>query len=262
MVSLITKIPDASAVGAEVIHWACPVPAFGNISTSAVATIGLNPSNREFVDASGLELVGLLRRFPTLASLGIDSWLEAEASHLKAIFRSCDRYFSLNPYDAWFGRLDRVISGLNASYYGTNPRACHLDLIPYATSKKWMELDKKQRLSLLGTVGDSLAEILLGTDVRVLVLNGQAVVDHFKLICPKPLERVCIPDATLARRSGVGVKAYGYRGKISTLAGVPLDRELLVLGYNHNLQSSYGVTREAMAAVREWLTENASEVGG
>jgi hypothetical protein len=46
---------------------------------------------------------------------------------------------------------------------------------------------------------------------------------------------------------------------VHTLSGVSLPNEILVLGYNHNLQSSYGVTNEAISAIRDWISQVVSE---
>jgi hypothetical protein len=67
--TLIGRLERAVELGTSVIEWGCPVPCFGNISRARVATVGLNPSNREFVDETGHELAGEFRRFHTLASL-------------------------------------------------------------------------------------------------------------------------------------------------------------------------------------------------
>ena len=42
--------------------------------------------------------------------------------------------------------------------------------------------------------------------------------------------------------------------------GYALSRELLVLGFNHNLQSSYGVTSQVIDAIRHWVGNAAIEV--
>ena len=55
----------------DMIPWSCPVPAFGDLLNSFVATLGLNPSNREFVDEEGNELEGAARRLHTLRSLSL-----------------------------------------------------------------------------------------------------------------------------------------------------------------------------------------------
>jgi hypothetical protein len=42
--------------------------------------------------------------------------------------------------------------------------------------------------------------------------------------------------------------------------GIDLERELLVLGFNHNIQSSFGMTTEVTTAIRHWIAEAAEEV--
>ena len=44
-----------------------------------------------------------------------------------------------------------------------------------------------------------------------------------------------------------------YRGVVTALSGFPLGHKLLVLGYNHNLQSSFGVTNEVVDGIRRWI---------
>ncbi len=51
-----------------------------------------------------------------------------------------------------------------------------------------------------------------------------------------------------------------YSGMVSTLAGMSLDREVLVLGFNHNIQSSYGVTNEVVDRIGNWIANASAEV--
>src|ERR1700759_4417351 len=114
---LINKLEQLSKLNDYILTWGSPVPSFGSLSTSRLATIGINPSNREFVDQDGSELVGANRRFHTLRSLGLNDWSEIEEEHLVLIWSLCDEYFSRNPYDGWFKKLDNIISGTSMSYY-------------------------------------------------------------------------------------------------------------------------------------------------
>src|SRR3712207_6258313 len=82
LTTLIDRLDSSAILGTNVIGWGCPVPSFGDLSSSKVATLGLNPSNREFVDEAGNELEGPSRRFHTLTSLGLRSWSEVDARHL------------------------------------------------------------------------------------------------------------------------------------------------------------------------------------
>lgn len=236
-----------------VIRWGCPVVSFGDLPGSSVASLGLNPSNREFVDGVGQELDGSSRRFPTLQSLGIESWSDADARHLRTIIDSCRSYFFGNPYDRWFKRLDEVVSATNASFYNPARSACHLDLIPYATAEKWTDLLPSEKTALLQVAGDTLALLLRDSSVEMLILNGQSVVNHFQQFAGVRLEAEEMGDWCLPRKSGANVSGIAYKGIVNTVSGVHLGRDIMVVGYNHNLQSSFGVTTKVIENIRDWV---------
>jgi hypothetical protein len=259
LATLIDRMDDPRITRSGVIRWGAPVPSFGDLATSRVATLGLNPSNREFVDEAGIELDGRARRFHTFQSLGIRSWEEANASHLRLILNSCRNYFLCNPYDRWFKRLDEVVSGTKTSFYGDSNRACHLDLIPYATFHKWTDLTPVQRMALLSSAGDVLALLLRDSPVQVLLLNGASVVEHFEQLTGLDLERREMKGWGLCRRRTKQVRGISYRGILRRLCGVSLSREVLVLGYNHNIQSSFGVTTQVVDAIRSWVSTESDQ---
>lgn len=62
-------IPDDLCV----VQNSIPVIFFGNIDQAKIATISINPSDKEFLNNKKEELVGNLKRFETLTSLQIDS---------------------------------------------------------------------------------------------------------------------------------------------------------------------------------------------
>ena len=219
-----------------------------------MASVGLNPSNREFVDDVGIQLEGTLRRFHTLRSLGIATWGEADARHLRLILESCRSYFLGNPYDRWFRRLDQVVAGARASYYWPSRTACHLDLIPYATERKWAELTPQQRSALLAVSADTLGLLLRESPVRILILNGQSVVEQFQEIIGRRLEQRRMPAWSLSRLGKPPVAGVAYSGTVDSVSGISLTREILVLGFDHNLQSSFGVTTEVICAIRDWVS--------
>lgn len=237
----------------SVIPWACPVPYFGNLNTAKLATVGLNPSNREFVNAKLDELSGNERRFPTLASLGLKSWREASETQLDAIDNACSSYFIGNPYD-WFRALDKLIAGSDHSFYGMFAEACHLDLCPFATATKWGELSGASRQVLLEAGGDFLGNLIASSDIRTLILNGQTVIRTFEALCQIKLEALRMEDWTLPRTSGDGVNGFSYLGKLSNIGNLPLNREILVLGYSHNIQSSFGVTSKVRESIGSWIS--------
>src|SRR5690348_10521062 len=96
--TLIKRLDTGTIANTGIIPWSCPVPSFGDLFTARVATLGLNPSNREFVDEDGNELDGPLRRFHTLRSLGLTRWSDAQEQHKELILDSCREYFARNPY--------------------------------------------------------------------------------------------------------------------------------------------------------------------
>jgi hypothetical protein len=244
--------------GTGVIPWGAPVPSFGDVQSSHLATLGLNPSNREFMDEDGSELVDQQRRFPTLGSLGLSTWSDTRAKHINMISDACRDYFSRNPYDGWFRRLDRLISGTGYSYYGSGG-ACHLDLVPYATEKKWTMLSPTQRKALINRTGDALGQLLRSSPVRMLVLNGRTVVDAFQQMTEVTLETRRVTAWDLPRRDGAGVAGIAFSGLVRSIHGIELKRNVHVFGYNHNIQSSFGVTSGVMGAISRWIGSRATK---
>ena len=256
---LIDRLDSDAAVKAGVIPWSCPVPAFGEVFSPRLATLGINPSNREFVDQSGNELRGKFRRFHTLSSLGLYCWAEADARHLDLVLDTFQSYFSINPYHLWFRKLDFVIGGAKFSYYGGSRDACHLDLVPFATARKWSALSERQRASLLVLSGTTLGTILRDSLIQTIILNGSSVVKAFEFVAGKKLHAEVFSDWVLARTSSRNVKGVAFTGLVDSVSGVKLDRQLQVLGFNHNLQGSFGVTNPVISSIREWIKRTIEE---
>lgn len=261
LTTLLNQLDSPIVSETNVIPWGCPVPSFGDLSRSRVATLGINPSNREFVDQSGKELDGPSRRFPTLQSFGLTSWSDVDARHVRVIVESCYSYFEGNPYDAWFKKLNHIVSGANASYSGVPYHACHLDLIPFATESKWTDISIKDQSSLLGMTGDTLAQLLGNSPVQTLILNGASVVAQFKKISGVCLKSQIMPAWSLQRTTRRNVLGIAYRGMVDSLSGISLGRQVLVLGFNHNIQSSFGVTAKIVNSIRRWVCEETEAPG-
>jgi hypothetical protein len=236
-----------------VMAWTCPVPYFGRLRHSTVATLGINPSNREFVDIGGDELAGEERRFPTLGSLGLRSWADASSLDVTAIVSACDRYFAGNPYHRWFGTLDALVRPTGVSYYSDESPAAHLDLVPYATHIKWGALRGDQRRALLQSGQDLLAALLRDSMVELLVLNGASVVRQFEGVAGVELAREFNSTWDLPRRGTEWVRGVEYTGRVDRIGNVDLGRSIAVAGFNHNLQSSFGVTKQATEAIAQWV---------
>jgi hypothetical protein len=249
-----------AAANDYVISWSCPIPFFGGLETARVATVGINPSNREFIDESGDELDGGKRRLPTLGSMGLASWADADALHLRKILEACMGYFLNNPYDRWFKVLEHAIGETNASFYGHRPAACHLDLVPFATSVKWGELPSDERLALLDASRNPVGLFLRHSPIEFLVLNGQTVIGAFQQLANVTLATANMPTWELPRLSGRAVPGVAYWGTVDRIADVDIGRTVMVVGYNHNLQSSYGITTSVLASIRSWVGEKWAEI--
>lgn len=257
---MINFISDKSLSRLDVINWAAPVPYFGDPCRAMIATVGLNPSDREFVNSRGNELTDSSRRFHTLTSLDLLNWNGLASSQLESIHNSCTEYFSRNPYDAWFRPLDFLLKGTDASFYSSLFHACHLDLIPYATGIKWAYLKPEQRQELLSVSADFLGEVLKYSPIKILVLNGKTVIENFERAAEVSFSKEQIEAWRLPRKNGNHIKGFSYEGCISRMASIDIGREIHVLGYNHNIQSSYGVTTAVRISIQEWISRKSKEI--
>lgn len=237
------------------LEWTSPILFFGRLATARVATVGLNPSNREFLAKNGARLVESDRRLPTLESLALARWDDAHAIHMSELIAACETYFERRPYDLWFRVLDGVLKDAGFTFYGAAANACHLDLVPFATAAKWGSLDGTDRSSLLDAGGDALGHLVRASSIETLILNGRSVAEGFSRLADQPLASSAMRSWNLPRRSGEGVAGIAFEGSVERIGGVELGREVSVLGYNHNLQSSYGVTSLVLTSIREWLAD-------
>ena len=116
-----------------------------------VITVGLNPSDREFSDATH-PLPNVSLRFGNIPSSQIPV-------HPKKGFfpKAWNNYFNYNPLD-WFASFEHVLRGLGASYGGKMPdkkeekvscTAIHTDLCtPWATNPTWSKLPPSDKIAL------------------------------------------------------------------------------------------------------------------
>lgn len=256
---LLRHLENTSLRSTNVIPWSCPVPVFGDLSSSVVATLGLNPSNREFLNIDGTELNEEQRRLHTLNSLGLGHWSDANENHINLIIETCRSYFNNNPYNTWFKSLDTLISGTQTSYYHNSNKACHFDLIPYATTCKWTDLTSKQRYDLLEISSETLGLLLIESSVQFMILNGASVVESLQAISGEVFNKVEIAEWELPRKKSPRVRGYAYSGTIDKLSGIKLNRKIKILGFNHNIQSSFGVTSQIKNSIKNWITNQVKE---
>lgn len=127
-----------SHLGDYIIKESIPVIWFGNLndylkSKTRIVTVGLNPSNKEFPENN--------------------RWLRFDYVDLyssdcnQTIFRlvqTLNSYFDKNPYWKWFGRGEKVLEHLGASYRPSKIKnqAIHIDIYSaIATTITWSNLD-------------------------------------------------------------------------------------------------------------------------
>ena len=201
---------------AEVVHGTTPILAFGDPRHAKVATLGINPSGKEFV-VDGRLLAGARRRLATLESLGAQSALRLTDEQIRTVIKECASYFqpNRNPYRRWFDPLDKILrTGLGVSYYDGS--ACHLDLVQWATDPVWGELpDGRIKKALLREGLPHLRNQLKFGKIRLVVLNGREVLDQVAAVGLARLEssstlRVGTLSCSLYSGEGEGVRFVGW----------------------------------------------------
>lgn len=260
MVTLVDALVGPVVAASDIIAWASPVPYFGRLPESHVATVGINPSNLEFVDCAGSPLRLTARRLPTLGSLGLERWSRSDRATAEQLLHGCSGYFERNPYRHWFDALDRMLAPSGYSYYPdtlSGGTACHVDVVPYATKTKWGALTSAQRGALLALGLDVTAHFIRESPVTLLLLNGSSVA---ALLRPHlgQLDSRAMPTWNLPRKDKA-VPGTAYIGVTHHLAGIDLGRQVRVLGWNHNVQSSFGVTASVKHAIAGWITAEGAE---
>jgi hypothetical protein len=207
---------------------ALPVLFFGQLDRARVATVGLNPSDKEYLSKSGDELTGARRRFETLGSLGLLDRREIDGSSAARALRRMQQYFEPNsPVYAWFRPLERVLTGLGASFLDGS--AVHLDLVQEPTAPTW---------SKLRSIDAAGAEALLRRDLRFL--RWQLETFPFDtLVCTSRFVLDAIMDLTRAsvRRTGRMALVTWTEAR-----GVVADRDVRVVGWNIPLVQPTGLT--------------------
>ena len=177
---LVDRLACHHLIRHNAIPWAAPVPYFGNPDTALVATVSRQLSHGEFLDRSANELRGPRRRFHTLRSLGLRSWPDLRAEHSDRMAALCRAYFARNPLRQWLNRLAPALAATGCSY--RDGAACHLSLLPYALSPNRNRAlpDQEMQRLLSECGGPALAHVVRDAPIRLLILNGSAVVSWLR----------------------------------------------------------------------------------
>lgn len=225
-----------------VIEGSTPVISFGNFRESRIATLGINPSNLEFLDRTGNFLSETEQRLATWESLGIVGTEEITEPHAIAIVNASDSYFEVNPYRSWFDYLEKVLQpGFGSSYY--NGSACHLDLVQWSTKDKWSSLSKTQRQILLDEGVPFLRSQLHSENISHVIVNGNAVWNEIK-------------RSKIAEFHDVETITFGKNSTPCTMR-IGFGENTKFLGWTTNIQSGRGSnSKEFLDRLGLWLANN------
>jgi hypothetical protein len=113
---------------------------------------------------------------------------------------------------------------------------------------------------LLAIASDALGLLVRDSPIQILILNGKSVVETFQNLAGVKLKKRDMREWTLPRQSTRDVVGISYRGVINAISDIPLGRDILVLGYNHNLQSSFGVTKQVTQSIQKWISQVSKDI--
>ena len=235
------------------IEWACPVPFFGRAERARIASVGLNPSDKEFLDGHSRPLREGEQRLATLCSLGLQDWNAAGQEECSDVAQACSGYFGLNAYWRWFRPLESILDDAGRGTF-RDGGACHIDLAPWATHRPWGKLTDIEQDALVKCGEPVLKALFESTQFEVLLLNGASAVKGLQRVAGVELPFEFATDWD--DRVGRG-KRWSLRR--DSLGRIELARPVTILGWNWNLQSSRiaSTTRESIYA---WAASRLSDV--
>jgi hypothetical protein len=162
--------------GLGIVEKSVPVLFFGNIETAKCATISINPSNLEFNDKKNNLLPANKKRFMDRENLGIGSNDTLTQEQAEKVYNSLVNYFRERPYKLWFDWLNRFFDGTSISYYKGS--LIHLDITPWATSKKWGDMTNTEREKIIKAGEGWAKKILDAGQIEYLYVNGKAALEY------------------------------------------------------------------------------------
>ena len=109
-------------------------------------------------------------------------------------------------------------------------------------------------------IPDVVGQLLSVSPIEVLVLNGRTAVEGFQEAASIQLECKRMDNWTLHYKNGPRL-GFAYCGVVNCLPNIPLNREILVLGYNHNIPGTPGVSK-VVDSIEEWIGSSYSNWDG
>jgi hypothetical protein len=220
--------------GCSIVPASTPVVSFGDPTKARVATLGINPSDKEFLDKDGNLLVSSKQRLATLPFLGASRCEDLTDEQVQTVVEWCNNYFQCNWYKKWFGPIEQwILPRINASYMDGS--ACHLDLIQWSTSPVWQNLNQTSETRKLLDDGIEHLKAQLATEnITTVIALGRTVWDQLlatKMCYVIDESKISIcngkASSTLRIGEGTGTRFVGWTSNLQSQPLTKGDRETL-----------------------------------
>lgn len=230
--------------GIGIIPGTTPVISFGDFTTARVATLGINPSSREFLSGGKL-IPSDNKRLVDFEVLGSGASFPLTSDQASQVWDGCAQYFTTNrAYWSWFKPLSDLLRATGGLSY-EDGSACHLDLSPWATDPVWRNLTKDQKQLLIQDGLELLNWQTRNNHLDAIIFNGRQVYEVIKEFT----------DIEIKEIEPFKYEAGGKQLTSELVVGVgPLGQK--VLGWTLNLQevrATLGEKGEIRANLCIWL---------
>lgn len=165
------RIRRAAPHNGYVVQGSLPVVSFGDMGRARVATLSLNPSDREFLRQDGSWLLGDQKRLESLVSLGAEHPSNLTEEQVTQVVQRCEQYFDGPWFGQWFSHLERLLKVTGVGSY-LDGSACHLDLVQWATRPKAGDIPRPDWDAMVEEDKEFLSWQLRTGMVNAVLING------------------------------------------------------------------------------------------
>lgn len=208
-----------------------PVISYGNPNTSEYATLGINPGTGTFNSNEHYFINDIWKDGDEIDDDHVQEMLDRGYEYF-------DKNFDKIGIKGWFRMFDLLLKGVFDTSY-KEKKACHLDLVPFATNLVWSKLPKSHQYRLMRASEDIFALILQNSSITTLLCNGAFVRQMLEGFAEVDFEETLNKNLYLGQKRG-----YLYSGSINQIGNTHLNREIKVFGWNYNLQSTPGISKD------------------
>ena len=165
---LIDKVSQPLPSTDKIVEGSIPIVFFGNVERAEIATLSLNPSNKEF-EHNGV------RRCIDRKQLKVADNQKLSSEQAESVYKSLLLYFKVNPYKTWFNPMNKLFQSKGYEYY--NDQIVHLDISPWATNDKWKNLSRDEREPIIDTT--IIKNVIEKRGIKKLFINGKTALNVF-----------------------------------------------------------------------------------